>query len=39
MIIPKPYYEVRIFTQNGQPPPGEWMCDQELEKHKDSLGL
>lgn len=37
--FPEPFYEVRTFAQNGELPEGEWMCDQELEKHKSSLGL
>lgn len=37
--FPYPYTEVRIHSQFGQPPKGEWMCDQELEMHSLTLGL
>ena len=37
--FPTPFYEVRIFARDGQPPVGEWMCDQEMQKHTRTLGL
>ena len=36
-----PFSEVKIYRQVGQPPPGPWMCDQELEliKQIDPQGI
>lgn len=37
--IPDPLSEIRIVASAGEPPPGEWMCDAELEKYLPTLGL
>lgn len=35
----EPYYEIKVASSAGQPPAGEWMCDQELRLFKQHGGL
>jgi hypothetical protein len=37
--IPEPFSEVRIYYEEGLPPSGGWMCDQELEFILSTRGL
>lgn len=37
--IPTPYYEFKVLQRAGTPPPGDWVCDQELARYKESPGL
>ena len=35
----EPYYSIEIPSSAGQPPPGEWICDDELRLFKTHDGL
>ena len=35
----EPYYEIKVPNAAGQPPSGEWVCDQELQRYKQHGGL
>jgi len=35
----EPYYEIKVPYAAGQPPEGEWMCDEELQLFKQHGGL
>jgi hypothetical protein len=35
----EPYYEIKVPYAAGQPPAGEWMCDEELQLYKQHGGL
>jgi len=35
----EPYYAIEIPSTAGQPPPGEWICDEELRLFKTHNGL
>jgi hypothetical protein len=35
----EPYYEIKVPYAAGQPPVGEWMCDEELQRYKQHGGL
>ncbi len=37
--FPEPFYEIRVHNMAGQPPPGPWMCDAELEFIRTTAGL
>lgn len=37
--FPTPYYEIKVLHNTGSPPAGDWMCDQELDRYKESPGL
>lgn len=35
----EPYYEIKVPHSGGQPPAGEWMCDEELRLYRSHKGL
>jgi hypothetical protein len=35
----EPYYEIKVPYAAGQPPMGEWMCDEEMQLYKQHGGL
>ncbi|MGD9092163.1 MAG: hypothetical protein PVF74_04920 [Anaerolineales bacterium] len=35
----EPYYEIKVPYAAGQPPVGEWMCDEELRLYKQHGGV
>ncbi len=35
----EPYYEIKVPHAAGQPPAGEWICDEELQRYKQHGGL
>ena len=35
----EPYYEIKVPHAAGQPPEGEWICDEELRLYKQHGGL
>jgi hypothetical protein len=37
--FPSGYSEVRIHAAVGEPPEGQWMCDEELAKNQPGLGV
>lgn len=37
--FPDPYAEIKIHAAAGQPPPGSWVCDRELERVELTGGL
>lgn len=36
---PEMYYKIEVHSGAGEPPQGPWMCDEELQRMKDTGGL
>jgi hypothetical protein len=37
--FPTPHMEIKIFSSSGQPPDQPWVCDQELQRFKQTIGF
>jgi len=37
--FPDPHFEIKLHASDGDPPEAGWMCDQELEQARQTLGL